>query len=213
MSLKPIPASSSAARPASRPITLWWVSGKIPNRIIPTPRIATFSICSALRRPEPDDDDVLAVLLTQRLQFTEERHADAELLLLARQRHLEARSFRQVDLTDAVPLHVLDTHRAEERHVDEGEAVECPARGDLRLDRAPREAFRAHEPLREEVLAAVLAARADHLGRGGGVVGHREVPGFHRNAKADVGHGGRGHWHEDARKVQRTALLAIPCPG
>src|SRR5262245_35752671 len=98
MSLKLMPASSSAARPASRPITLWCVSGYIPKRIIPTPRIATFSICSALRRPEPDDDDVLAVLLAQRLELTEEGHADAELLLLPRQRYLEPRSFRQVDL-------------------------------------------------------------------------------------------------------------------
>src|SRR5262245_12056041 len=199
MSLKLTPASSSAARPASRPMTLWWVLGNIPKRIIPTPRIATFSICSALRRPEPDDDDVLAVLLTQRFQLTQERHADAELLLLPGQRYLEPGSFRQVDLAHAVALHVLDTHRAEERHVNEGEAVERPARGDLGLDRSAREAFRAHEPLREEVLAAILAARAHHLGRGGGVVRHREVPGFHGNAKTDVGHGGRGHWHEDAR--------------
>src|SRR4029453_2093490 len=127
MSLKPTPASSSAARPASRAITLWGGSGYIPKRIIPTPRIATFSICSALRRPEPDDHDVLAVLLAQRFQLSEERHADAELLLLARQRHLEARALGQVDLTDAVPLHVLDAHRAEQRHVDEGEAVERSA--------------------------------------------------------------------------------------
>src|SRR5262245_66262845 len=95
MSLKPIPASSSAARPASRPITLWWVSEYIPKRIIPTPRIATFSICSAPRRPEPDDDDVLAVLLAQRLQLTEERHADAELLLLAGECHLDAGALGQ----------------------------------------------------------------------------------------------------------------------
>ena len=122
-------------------------------------------------------------------------------LLLAGERHLEARALGQVDLPDAVPLHVLDAHRAEERHVHEGEAVERPARRHLGLDRAAREALRAHQALREEVLAAVLAARADHLGRGGGIVGHGEVPGFHRDAKADVGHGGRGEWHEGAREV------------
>src|SRR5262245_39727848 len=176
MSLKLTPASSSAARPASRPITLWWVSGYIPKRIIPTPSIATFSICSALRRPEPDDDDVLAVLLAQGFQLTQERHPDAVLLLLAGERHLEARALRQVDLPDAVALHVLDTHRAEERHVDEGEAVERPAGRHLRLDRPARHALGADEALRKEVLAAALTARADHLGRVGGVVGHGEVP-------------------------------------
>src|SRR5262245_39687919 len=218
MSLKLTPASSSAARPASRPITLWWVSGKIPKRIIPTPRIATFSICSALRRPEPDDDDVLAVLLAQRLQLTQERHADAVLLLLAGERHLEARALGQVDLPDPVALHVLDAHRAEERHVNEGEAVERPARRDPGLDRPARQALRAHQALREEVLAAVLAARADHLGRGGGVVGHGEVPGFHRDTKTYVGHGGRGEWHVGDRQVQtrqppQSARVEMDPPG
>src|SRR5262245_9011562 len=195
MSLKLTPASSSAARPASRPITLWWVSGKIPKRIIPTPRIATFSICSALRRPEPDDDDVLAVLLAQRVELAEQLHADAELVLLAGDRHLEARALGQVDLPDPVALHVLDAHGAEERHVHEGEAVERTARRHARLCGAARQALCAHEALGEEVLAAVLAARADHLGRGGGIVRDGEIPGFHGDAGTDVGHGGRGEWH------------------
>src|SRR5262245_59481016 len=190
MSLKLTPASSSAARPASRPMMLWWVSGYIPKRIIPTPRIATFSICSALRRPEPDDDDVLAVLFAQRLQLANERHADAEVLTLARERDLEPRTFGEVDLADAVALHVLDAHGAEERHVDEGEAVEASARGDLRFGGTTRQALGAHQSLGEEVLPAVLAARADHLGRGGGIVGDGEVPGLHGYAETDVGHRG-----------------------
>src|SRR5262245_29544092 len=192
MSLKLTPASSSAARPASRPITLWWVSGKIPKRIIPTPRIATFSICSALRRPEPDDDDVLAVLLAQRVELAEELHADSELVLLAGERHLEARTLGQVDLPDPVALHVLDAHGAEERHVHEREAVEGAARRHAGLGGAVRETLRAHQALGEKVLAAVLAARADHLGRGGGIVRDGEIPGLHGDAGADFCHGGPG---------------------
>src|SRR5262245_27190444 len=133
MSVNRTPASSSAARPASRAMMLWCVSGYSPKRIMPTPRIATFSICSALRRPEPDDDDVLAVLLAQGVELADEPHAHPELLLLAGERDLEARPFRQVHLPDAVPLHVLDAHRAEERHVHEREAVEGAARRHARL--------------------------------------------------------------------------------
>src|SRR5262245_52577009 len=101
---------------------------------MPTPRIATFSICSALRRAEPDDDDVLAVLLAQRLQLSEEPHAHAEVLLLAGEWHLEPRALRQVHLADAVAFHVLDAHGAEKRHVHEGVAVERAMGSDLRLD-------------------------------------------------------------------------------
>src|SRR5262249_33624216 len=131
---------------------------------MPTPRMATCCICSALRRPEPDDDDLFPVLLAQGVELAEELHADVELGLLARQWDLEPGALWEVHLPYAIAFHVLDAHRAEERHVHEGEAVERAARRDARLLGASGEALRAHQALREEVLAAVPAARADHLG-------------------------------------------------
>ena len=108
------------------------------------------------------------------------------------ERHLHARPFRQVDLADAVAVHVLDVRRAEERHVHEGVAVErrrAPALASAVL----RDRHFAHTSApREEVLAAVAAAGAEHLGRCGGIVRDREVPGFQRNAETNVGHDGRG---------------------
>src|SRR5262249_41589620 len=166
----------------------------------------------ALRRPEPDDDDVLPVLLAQRVELSDEAHADAEVLLLAGEGHLEPGAFRQIDLAHAIAFHVLDPHRAEERHVDERIAVERAARRHLRLDGAARQALGAHQALREEVLAAVLAARAQHFGRRAGIVGNGEVPGFDRNAGTDVGHGGRGEAHEAGGGSPRRRLARAPCP-
>src|SRR3989442_6507235 len=111
------PASRSAARPASRPMSAFDRSGNMPNRCMPTPRTATSFIDilrsrSWLHRPEADDHDVLAVLLAQRVELCLDRLADAVVLLPPGERQLDARPLGQVDLADAV-ADVLQTRRAE----------------------------------------------------------------------------------------------------
>src|SRR5439155_24432457 len=90
------------------------------------------------------------------------------------ERKLHAGSLGEIDLSDPV-ADVFDPHRAEEREVDEGIAVERAAGAQLRVHRARREAPRADGPTREEVLAAVLAARPEQLRWPGGIVRHGEV--------------------------------------
>src|SRR5207247_9067385 len=80
----------------------------------------------------------------------------------------------------------------------------------------------ADRTAREEVLAAVQAARAQEARRLGGVVGHREVAGLHRHARPLTGHRAR-ELQPDGRSCQTaqgprvplntaTAWKGIDCP-
>src|SRR6185295_6035686 len=134
-----------------------------------------------LQRPEAEDHDVAVALLAHRFELRLERLADAIVLLLPGERHLDARPFGQVDLPDAV-ADVLDARRAEEREVHEGVAVERPARSEEDVGGALRQAFRAHRAAREEVLVAVLTARAVEARRLGRIAGNGEVALFDGDA-------------------------------
>src|SRR5437867_3906704 len=160
----------------------------MPNRCMPTPRTAT-SFIDILRsrsrldhRTEADDHNVLAVLLAQRLELRLDCLADAVVLLPPGERQLDARPLGQVDLADAV-ADVLEPRRAEEGEVDEGVAVERAARAEEDVGHALAQALRAHGAPGEEVLPAVLAARAEEPRRLGRVVGHREVARLDRDAR------------------------------
>src|SRR3989441_8017761 len=128
----------------------------------------------ALHRTEADDDDVVVALLAQRLELGLERLADPVVLLLAGERELHAWPLGEIDLPDAV-ADVLDAHRAEEREVDEGVAEERAARAEEHVLRPLAHALGADRAAREEVLAAVRAARAEEARRVARVRGGREA--------------------------------------
>src|SRR5439155_8380538 len=95
---------------------------------------------------------------------------------------LDAWTLGQVDLPDAV-ADVLHPHRAEEREVDEGVAVERAAWTELDVGRALGEALRAHGAAGEEVFVAVEAARAEEVRRLVRIVRDGEVAGLHGDAR------------------------------
>src|SRR5204862_7333835 len=162
----------------------------------------------ALDRPEADDDDVVVALLAQRLELGLERLADAVVLLLAGERELHARPLGAIDLPHAV-ADVLDAHRADEREVDEGVAEERAARAEENVLRTLAHALGADRTAREEVLAAVRAARAEQARRLGGVVGDREIAGLHRHARPLTVHRAR-ELLPDGRRCQTAQGARVP---
>src|SRR5216117_639200 len=162
----------------------------------------------ALPRPEAEDDDVVIALLAQRLELGFHRLADAIILLLAGKRELHARSLGEIDLPNTV-ADVLDARRAEEREVDEGVAEERAPRAEEHVLRPRAHALGADRPPREEVLAAVPAARAEQARRLDGVVGDGEVAGLHRHARPPTLHRA-GELQPDGRSCQTGQGSRVP---
>src|SRR5207247_5465382 len=115
-------------------------------------------------RTDGGDLGVVIALLAQRLELSFLRLADAIVLVLAGKRELHARLLGEIDLPHAV-ADVLDARRAEEREVDEGVAEERAPRAEEHVLRPLAHALGADRTAREEVLAAVQAARAEQARR------------------------------------------------
>src|SRR5437667_1222215 len=163
---------------------------------------------AALHRTEADDDDVVVALLAQRFELGLERLADAVVLLLAGKRELHAWPLGEIDLPHTV-ADVLDARRAEEREVDEGVAEERAARAEEHVLRPLAHALGADRPAREEVLAAVPAARAEQARRLGGVAGDGEVAGLHRHTRPPTLHRAR-ELQPDGRSCQTRRGARVP---
>src|SRR5687768_16238527 len=165
-----MPASCSAASPASRASSPPLRSGYRPNRTIPTPATAMFSSLTShppprsvstcaqhlrtsrhrtrgsccLHRLEAVDHDVVAVVVrAEDLELELQLHADAEVVGPAHQDRLHAGALREVDLTDAVGAH-LGIALGEERDVHVGPRVELAAGAELEVVGALVQARRAH---------------------------------------------------------------------
>ena len=136
---------------------------------MPTPATATPSNLSPrlmrrLDRPEAVDHDVVAVvgLVRSDLEVELELHADLEVVGPAEQDRLDARALGQVDLADAVARR---RRRPSWRTAARGTYVHvqsAPAGRRARRRRMPSwRHLRAHQPAREEDLAAARAPAAE----------------------------------------------------
>ena len=127
-------------------------------------------------RPVSVDHDLVTLLgLAQRLEVDLELHADLEVVGPAEQDRLHPRALFQVDLADAVAGNV-GVLLPEQRHVTVRPGPEPPAGRQLDVLAAFVEALRAHQPPREEDLAAVRAPAAEQAWQLLGVVGDPEEP-------------------------------------
>ena len=194
-----MPASCSASSPASRARCAPGMSLNMPKRTMPMPATATPSNrrpCFMTAAPdagrradvtggaEAVDHHVVAVLvLAQRLEVDLDLHADGEVVRPAREDRLHPRPFGQVDLGHAVAGHV-GVLLAEQRDVAVGPGVDRAAGRELDVLGALVQALGAHEPPREEHLAAGGTAAPEQPRRLGRVVGDPEEPFFN----GDSGH-------------------------
>ena len=182
-----MPASCSAASPASRARWLTGRSCSMPKRTMPMPATATPSkrsprlIAALRRRPsrdrsEPVDHDLVARRVgAQRLEVDLDLHADGEVAGAAEQDRLHPGSVEQVDLGHAVALDV-GVLLPEQRDVAVGPGVDAAPGRQLDVVGALVQALGAHQAAGEEHLAARRAPAAQQARQLGGVVGDPEEP-------------------------------------
>ena len=126
--------------------------------------------------PEAVDHDLVAVrVVPQGLEIDLHLHADGEVVPCAREDRLHPWTLGQVDLGHAVPRHV-GVLLAEQGHVAVGPGVDRPRRRQLGVLRALVQALGAHEPSREEHLAAGRAAAPEQARLLRRVLGDPEEP-------------------------------------